>query len=766
MRKMRNVKNQQPLCAVASGERTTGRGDQGGGNSKNKFSVFEFAEDDERVEVDSYRTLSKFENKTRSRKHAQHHHPVDKYDFLSLFTRGTMTSQHNSGTKPSTVDVSDDFLKDETVTPDVSTLHDSPNCRLRSLCSQNHHNSELFSGEEKSRGYGKGAGKKHNKALCRNSIDGEMMEIKSFNLEENGGSVEEISPEHVTDVNDCVEADFVNLQFKSRDANVSEDCSFNSDILELEFVVHDSQWSKKMEEIKSLDPKFEATRETITHVNSSDMAFEDIIYPKGDPDAVCISKKDVDLLQPMTFINDTVIDFYIKYLLNRMSVEQHRFHAFNAFFFRKLADLDQDKSRPWDGKKAFQRVWKWTRNVNLFEKDYLLIPVNFSSHWSLIVICHPGKVANCKGMISLHSMFQFVLNFCYFLSLKFGSITENVMDDSSEMPCILHMDSLQGCHRGFEKLIQNYLLEEWKERHNEPEADMSVKFSKLPFVALQLPQQENFFDCGLFLLHYAELFIQLAANFSKRKYADILNEDLFLPAEVSLKKRDQIRNLIYRIVGDDVGEYPPAVCNNICLPGENSNKGDNSVEFVKETNKKDMFRGKKFDSSVDQQIHMTSTSICRPKPFVGMLEPSHFAKSVSNECLHLFEPLVSIKEEAHEKPTTFRPPFWASSDEADGNSVSLPFSCSVRNFKTSETDVECEIVSTSAVASIIIEAHNEEDWVLQVKSTADHEKNESDCSSPSSEVLAACVADSEEEKETKSISRRPAFSRASSFASC
>ncbi|XP_075511183.1 putative ubiquitin-like-specific protease 2A isoform X2 [Primulina tabacum] len=739
MRKMRNVKYQQPLCAVASGERTTGRGDQGGGNSKNKFSVFEFAEDDERVEVDSYRTLSKFEKKTRSRKHAQHHHPVDKYDFSSLFTRGTMTSQHNPGTKPSIVDVSDDFLKDETVTSVVSTSHDSPNCRLRSLCSQNHHNSELFSGEEKSRGYGKGAGKKHNKALCRNSIDGEMMEMKSFNLEENGGSVEEISPEHVTDVNDCVEADFVNLQFKSRDANVSEDCSFNSDILELEFVVRDSQRSKRMEEIKSLDPKFEATRETITHVNTSDMAFEDIIYPKGDPDAVCISKKDVDLLQPMTFINDTVIDFYIKYLLNRMSAEQHRFHAFNAFFFRKLADLDQDPSRARDGKKAFQRVWKWTRNVNLFEKDYLLIPVNFSSHWSLIVICHPGKVANCK---------------------------ENDMDDSSEMPCILHMDSLQGSHRGFEKLIQNYLLEEWKERHNEPETDVSVKFSKLPFVALQLPQQENFFDCGLFLLHYAELFLQLAANFSTRKYADILNEDLFLPAEVSLKKRDHIRHLIYRIVGDDVGEDPPAVCNKICLPGENSNKGDNSVEFVKESNEKDMCCGKKFDSSVDQQIHMTSTSICRQKPFVGMLEPSHFAKSVSNECLHLFEPLVSIKEEAHEKPTTFRPPFCSSSREADGNSVSLPSPCPVRNFKTSETDVECEIVSTSAVASIIIDAHNEEDWVLEVKTTADHEKNESDCSSPSSEVLAASVADSEEEKETKSISRRPAFSRASSFASC
>ena len=41
-------------------------------------------------------------------------------------------------------------------------------------------------------------------------------------------------------------------------------------------------------------------------------SFEEVIYPKGDPDAVSISKRDIELLQPETFINDTIIDFYIK----------------------------------------------------------------------------------------------------------------------------------------------------------------------------------------------------------------------------------------------------------------------------------------------------------------------------------------------------------------------------------------------------------------------------------------------------------------------
>lgn len=46
--------------------------------------------------------------------------------------------------------------------------------------------------------------------------------------------------------------------------------------------------------------------------NSFEKPFVEIIYPKGDPDAVSLSKRDVDLLQPDTFINDTIIDFYIK----------------------------------------------------------------------------------------------------------------------------------------------------------------------------------------------------------------------------------------------------------------------------------------------------------------------------------------------------------------------------------------------------------------------------------------------------------------------
>lgn len=39
--------------------------------------------------------------------------------------------------------------------------------------------------------------------------------------------------------------------------------------------------------------------------------------------------------------------------------------------------------------KRHLRVTKWTKNVNIFEKDFIIIPINEQSHWFLVIICYP-----------------------------------------------------------------------------------------------------------------------------------------------------------------------------------------------------------------------------------------------------------------------------------------------------------------------------------------------------------------------------------------
>ncbi|WOL01399.1 hypothetical protein Cni_G10115 [Canna indica] len=348
----------------------------------------------------------------------------------------------------------------------------------------------------------------------------------------------------------------VKLCARSNDMNMREKHYNGSDVLKVIFSINDMRWLEKEQKIRNLAARYK----DIWNFNSGDMweydsvgpntffsrdhfteitdSFEDVVYPKGDPDAVSISKRDIDLLQPETFINDTIIDFYIKYLKNKIQPDQkHRFHFFNSFFFRKLADLDKDRGNVSEGRAAFLRVRKWTRKVNIFEKDYIFIPVNFNLHWSLLVICHPGEIVK----------------------------SEDSETDCNKVPCILHMDSIKGSHSGLKNIIQSYIWEEWKERHPEASEDDSSKFLNLRFVSLEVPQQENSFDCGLFLLHYVELFLEKTPMnfdpFKITKFCSFLSADWFLPSEASLK-RTLIRKLIYELLNDSSEKVNPITSSN------------------------------------------------------------------------------------------------------------------------------------------------------------------------------------------------------------
>ncbi|XP_020690873.1 probable ubiquitin-like-specific protease 2B [Dendrobium catenatum] len=339
--------------------------------------------------------------------------------------------------------------------------------------------------------------------------------------------------------------------------------------------VADVCWLDKEKKIKSLAERYKDIWNTVpdnnyaleddmltTHMSFSKRyfsdimePFEDVIYPKGDPDAVSISKRDIELLEPDTFINDTIIDFYIKYLQNKVQpIEKKRFHFFNSFFFRKLADLDKDPGSISEGRAAFQRVRKWTRKLNIFEKDYIFIPVNFNLHWSLLVICHPGEIITFR---------------------------DDDLKSSPKVPCILHMDSIIGSHSGLKDLIQSYLLEEWKERHPELTDDITPRFSNLRFVSLELPQQENSFDCGLFLLHYVELFLEEAPVYFNPSritvLSNFLSADWFPPAEASFK-RFHIRGLLYELLRDSSQKLTPT-CSNGDFPCSGDDV-DQGVEFL------------------------------------------------------------------------------------------------------------------------------------------------------------------------------------------
>lgn len=66
-----------------------------------------------------------------------------------------------------------------------------------------------------------------------------------------------------------------------------------------------------------------------------------------------------------------------RYLVNKIKSEkQHRFHLFNSFFFIKLTAAFEDPSGALDGRDNYQSAHRWIKDVNIFEKDYIFLPIN------------------------------------------------------------------------------------------------------------------------------------------------------------------------------------------------------------------------------------------------------------------------------------------------------------------------------------------------------------------------------------------------------
>ncbi|XP_069462374.1 sentrin-specific protease 6 isoform X2 [Ambystoma mexicanum] len=121
-----------------------------------------------------------------------------------------------------------------------------------------------------------------------------------------------------------------------------------------------------------------------------------IVYPpppaKG---GISVTNEDLHCLTEGEFLNDVIIDFYLKYLvLEKLQKDADRIHMFSSFFYKRLNQRErrnlQDTANLSLQQRRHGRVKTWTRHVDIFQKDFLFVPLNEAAHWFLAVICFPG----------------------------------------------------------------------------------------------------------------------------------------------------------------------------------------------------------------------------------------------------------------------------------------------------------------------------------------------------------------------------------------
>jgi len=271
-----------------------------------------------------------------------------------------------------------------------------------------------------------------------------------------------------------------------------------------------------------------------TQINHEQQFIE---YPKDSSRRLIVFGRDLCTLKPGHFLNDSIIDFYFKYLETEgLSVEiRSRAYFFSCFFYKRLIERGKHED---EGEalsvaaKRHDRVKTWTRTVDLFAHDYIVIPVNKGSHWFLVVVCHAGKA------------FQFA-------TASSTSSIPPVSASSSSRPCILVFDSMGVkclAAKAHAKTILMYLQEEYKSKKKVDDEAIASLSTHLPWFAPKVPLQPNGSDCGVYALHFAEKFLRspFVADSDEEFRAD--RRGWFDRAEVA-GKRGQIRDLILRLGG-------------------------------------------------------------------------------------------------------------------------------------------------------------------------------------------------------------------------
>ncbi|XP_049368920.1 ubiquitin-like-specific protease 1D isoform X4 [Solanum verrucosum] len=242
-----------------------------------------------------------------------------------------------------------------------------------------------------------------------------------------------------------------------------------------------------------------------------------IYYPsRVDPESVEICCLDMESLAPEAYLSSTIMNFYIRYLQKtKPHADVDEYHFFNTYFYQKLKEAVLSKQN--EKEASFVRLRRWWKGVNIFEKAYIFLPIHEDLHWSLVVICIPDK-------------------------------------EDQLGPILLHLDSLGlHCSKSLFATIRKFLVEEWKflRQGEVPALPISDKIwenlpRRIDENIIQVPQQRNEYDCGLFVLFFMERFIDEVHRRLKKKDFTMFGRRWFKPEEASC-----LRMKIHRILEEE-----------------------------------------------------------------------------------------------------------------------------------------------------------------------------------------------------------------------
>ena len=113
----------------------------------------------------------------------------------------------------------------------------------------------------------------------------------------------------------------------------------------------------------------------------------DLVYPKDGKKRETVEWGDLYRLDEDEFLNDVLIGFFARYVQHQVEEQNphllKKMHFFNTYFFDTLTKNSKAKK---DINHA--AVARWTKAIDIFSRDFVVVPVNDNLHWYLAIICN------------------------------------------------------------------------------------------------------------------------------------------------------------------------------------------------------------------------------------------------------------------------------------------------------------------------------------------------------------------------------------------
>lgn len=138
------------------------------------------------------------------------------------------------------------------------------------------------------------------------------------------------------------------------------------------------------EEAKAIQESIEQAAKNKPYIDPSKVRLH---YPFDEARGLQAVQADIERLDDREFLNDTIIEIGLKYLLKEIKDRDPELHSqiyvFSSFFYKLISEGKRDR------KTAYEAVKRWTTKVDIFEKKYLVVPINEKMHWYLAILLNP-----------------------------------------------------------------------------------------------------------------------------------------------------------------------------------------------------------------------------------------------------------------------------------------------------------------------------------------------------------------------------------------